>query len=228
MLGVYPTGMPGPGTEKVMSEQEVSIGRVERRRMRNLEALIAAGQAVMAEKGIDAATMHEIAERADIGAGTVYSFFRSKDDLAMAVLERLMTDLAKRIERVTESFEDPGQVYAFGVRTVILTATGDRRWRQLLLRSEVLADAMYRQMGPFAMRDLEKASQAGRFRVHDVQVTFRMACHAMVGLARAITTDGLADDAVDEGVIAILCMTGIGRDDATELAHRFCPPLPEA
>ena len=102
------------------------LGRVARRRIKNLEALIRAGREVMGEKGIDAATMAEIADRADIGAGTVYTFFKSKDELAIAVLESLMTDLGNRIEQVTNTFEDPAQVYAFGVRTVIDTVIDPR------------------------------------------------------------------------------------------------------
>lgn len=206
----------------------ITLGRVARRRQRSFEALIQAGQQVMGEKGIDAATMAEIAERADIGAGTVYSFFKSKDELALAVLERLMFDLGNRIERVTDTFSDPAQVYAFGVRNVLQTATQDLRWKQLLNRSEVMADAMFRQMGPFAMRDMENATKAGRFRVDNPAVVWRMATHALVGMALAITRGAIAEATQDECVISLLCMTGIGRDEAAELASRPCPALPAA
>lgn len=205
-----------------------TLGRVARRRQKNLEALIRAGQEVMGEKGIDAATMLEIAERADIGAGTVYSFFKSKDDLALAVLERLMHDLGNRIEQVTNTFADPAQVYAFGVRNVLDTATQDLRWKQLLNRSEVMADAMFRQMGPFAMRDMENATRAGRFLVDDPGVVWRMATHAIVGVALAVTTGNLPETAVQETVVRLLCMTGIGRDEAIDLASRPRPTLPRA
>ena len=89
---------------------------VDRRKRRNREALIQAGYEVMAQKGIDAATMSEIAELADVGAGTVYNYFASKDELAISVMEQVMERLAQRIEAVTNSFSDPGQVYAFGIR----------------------------------------------------------------------------------------------------------------
>lgn len=203
-------------------------GRVARRREKNLEALIRAGQAVMAEKGIDAATMLEIAERADIGAGTVYTYFKSKDELAIAVLERLMTELALRIEKVTDTFTDPAQVYAFGIRTVIDTATGDLRWRQLLYRSEVIAGAMFRQMGPFAIRDLRNATAAGRFKVDDADLTWKMATSAIVGVALAVTTGTLPETVIDECVVRLLCMTGLGRDEAIDLARRPRPALPAA
>ncbi len=185
-----------------------------------------AGTKVMSKKGIDQATMQEIAELADVGAGTVYSYFKSKDELAIAVMERLMYDLALRIEAVTDTFTDPAQVYAFGIRTVIEAATGDIRWRQLLYRSEVIADAMHRMMGPFAIRDLENATRAGRFKVRDASLTFKMAAHAIVGSCLAITQGDFSADAVDEIVVLSLCMTGIGEAEAVELASRERPPLP--
>lgn len=195
-------------------------GRVARRQRRNREALIRAARVVMAEKGVGAATMLEIAERADVGAGTVYNYFKSKDDLAVAVLEGMMHDLAVRIERVTDTFDDPAEVYAFGIRTVLDVATHDLRWRQLLNRSEVIADAMYRVMGPFAIRDLRRATEAGRFRVTDPHLVWKLATHAIVGVSLAITNDELPSAAIDEAVVRLLCMTGIGADSATELASR--------
>ena len=103
--------------------------RVDRRKRRNRDALIGAAYKVMTEKGIDAATMSEIAELADVGAGTVYNYFDSKDELAVCVMEQVMHRLAERIERVTNTFTDPAQVYAFGVRNVMKAATTDQRWR---------------------------------------------------------------------------------------------------
>ena len=85
-------------------------GRVARRQRRNREALIDAARTIMTDKGVDAATMLEIAQRADVGAGTVYNYFKSKDDLAIAVLETLMHDLALKIQAVTDTFDDPAQV----------------------------------------------------------------------------------------------------------------------
>lgn len=209
------------------SHQREEMGRVARRRRRNRAALIAAGRAVMAEKGIDAATMLEIAERADVGAGTVYTFFASKDELAIAVLENLMHDLALRIEKVTNTFDDPAQVYAFGLRTVIEEATRDRRWQQLLNRVEVISDAMVRMMGPFAIRDIENATRAGRFHSEDPALTLRLAAHAIMGFALAVARGEEPASNAEEAVVNLLCMTGISREDALELAARPRPPLPD-
>lgn len=205
--------------------EEASAGRVARRQQRTREALIVAASALMSEKGVDGATMLEIAERADMGAGTVYNYFKSKDELAIAVLEDMMHRLAVRIEEATQAFEDPAQVYAYGIRTVLETATTDVRWKQLLNRSEVIADALFRRIGPFAIRDLRRAADAGRFKIPNAELVWRLTSHAIVGISLAITTDAVPLDSIDQVVVRLLCMTGIGVDSAIELSQRPRPAL---
>ncbi|WP_284778022.1 TetR/AcrR family transcriptional regulator [Agrobacterium sp. lyk4-40-TYG-31] len=201
-------------------------GRVARRQRRNREALLKAGHEVISEKGIDAATMLEIAERADVASGTIYNYFKSKDELAIAVLELVMEQLAARIENVTNTFEDPAQVYAYGVRTVLETATGDMRWRQLLDRSEVIANATFHRMGPFAIRDIRNATAAGRFSTPDPDLTWRMTCFAIVGVSLAMIKDSSSAPSLDEVVVRLLCMAGMSETDSRELAKRPRPLLP--
>lgn len=200
-------------------------GRVARRQRRNREALIRAASAIMSEKGVDSATMLEIAEHADVGAGTVYNYFKSKEELAFAVLEDIMRNLAIRIEKVTNTFADPAQVYAYGIWTVLETATHDERWIPLLNRSEVMADAMYRQMGPYAIRDLHQATEAQRFFIGDADLVWRLTTHAIVGAALAISSGLLPTDSKTEIIARLLCMTGIDIKIAEDLANRPRPQL---
>ena len=214
------------GVNAVLTSKTLPKGRVAIRQERNREALVQAGYIVISEKGIDSATMQEIAQLADVGAGTVYSYFKSKDELAISVMERVMHNLALRIEQVTNTFSDPAQVYAFGVRTVLDHANGDMRWKQLLNRPEVIADAMFRCLGPFAIRDLENATAAGRFKVADASLTWKMATYAIVGVSVAITQGELDHSRLHETVVRLLCMGGIGELEAIELAERPRPVLP--
>jgi AcrR family transcriptional regulator len=210
-----------------MTTTRLPASRIDRRKQRNRQALIDAGYQVMAEKGIDAATMVEIADLADVGAGTAYNYFASKDELAMSVMEQVMHRLAQRIEAVTDTFDDPGQVYAFGIRQVMNAATTDQRWRWLLRRSEVIADAMYRVMGPFAIRDIRNAVAAGRYRVEDAELAWRQATHAIVGFGLAVCDRKIAPDKIDEAVVNLLGMVGVAREAGWEIARRPSPAVPE-
>jgi AcrR family transcriptional regulator len=205
---------------------EKPVTRRERRQMQNREALIAAGYTVISEKGIDAATMGEIAELADVGSGTVYNYFGSKDDLVIAVMERVMHRLAERIEAITNTLEEPALHYAFGVRCVLLATIEDPRWKGLLSRSEVISDAMFRVMGPFALKDLEDARRAGSYDVSNATLVWRMATHAITGFGLAVSK-GLIDAAsIDEAVVSLLGMVGVRRSEAIKMVYRTWPELP--
>lgn len=60
-------------------------GRRERNKLEKRARLIQAARALFAEKGFDAATMQEIARAADLGAGTIYLYAQSKEDLLIQV-----------------------------------------------------------------------------------------------------------------------------------------------
>lgn len=59
------------------------------------EAIIQAAAAVFAERGFAGATVAGIAASADVGKGTVYEYFDSKEDIFLAVFELLMGQLAE-------------------------------------------------------------------------------------------------------------------------------------
>lgn len=206
--------------------ENLKEGRVARRQRRNREALIRAASDVMSEKGIDAATMLEIADRADVGAGTVYNYFRSKDDLAVAVLEEIMQDLALRVETATDDFTDPAHVYAVALLTVLDTATTDERWRQLLNRSGIVADVMFRRIGPFAMDLLKQGGSTGRFVPGDGALTWRLTTHAIVGIGLSVSHGDLPASAISAAAVRLLCMTGLSATAAQDLVDRPRPTLP--
>ncbi|WP_324739985.1 TetR/AcrR family transcriptional regulator [Tsuneonella sp. CC-YZS046] len=85
------------------------VRRVRRRQVTRLSQdqrvsdILAAAKEVIATKGYEGVTMAEIAERANIVEGTVYRYFKNKDDLLLRVAE----------EWFTHSFADLVDVSAF-------------------------------------------------------------------------------------------------------------------
>ena len=71
--------------------------RVRRTRRRLKEAALD----VFSEKSIDAATVEEIAEKADLGKGTLYQHFSDKEDFAVAVIE----DAIRHLTEVIRSYD---------------------------------------------------------------------------------------------------------------------------
>jgi AcrR family transcriptional regulator len=61
---------------------------VQRRGRERVEAILDAAESVIGEMGLEAATTNAIAERAGASVGSVYHFFRNKDAIVDALLER--------------------------------------------------------------------------------------------------------------------------------------------
>jgi len=104
-------------------------------------------------------------------------------------------------------------------------ATTEQRWRWLFRRSEVVAGAMYRIMGPYAIRDIRKAVAAKRYHVEDAELAWRLATHAIVGFSMAVCEKNVPPEKMDEAVVNLLGMVGVNRQEAWELARRSGPEL---
>ena len=75
--------------------------RAERRKAREAEILDAA-QAIVAAEGPDGLTMHKLAERVDAAVGALYRYFRSKDELIVALQARAIVALAEDLDRALD------------------------------------------------------------------------------------------------------------------------------
>jgi len=65
-----------------------------------------AAMRVIARKGMDAATMQEIAEEAGVAKGTIYLYFRDRDELVEKTFETAIMQLTARIEKARDAEPD--------------------------------------------------------------------------------------------------------------------------
>lgn len=73
---------------------------------RTRERILAAAQEVFSQKGFHQATMDEIAERADVGKGTLYRHFPSKENLFHQLVQIRLKELEAEAERILDSDDD--------------------------------------------------------------------------------------------------------------------------
>lgn len=77
-----------------------------RERERRRQQIIAASKRVFVSKGIKA-TIKDIAEAAELSPGTLYIYFKNKDELYASLSIRLLKHLNLRLQRVKEKKEMP-------------------------------------------------------------------------------------------------------------------------
>ena len=199
--------------------------RLERRKAQTRAALIRAAQTLIAEGRTNAPIM-EITQAADVGMGSFYNHFETKEQLFEAAVEAVMDGYGQLLDELTADIEDPAEVFACSFR---LTGRLNRREPEL---SRVLLNNVLRLLSadsglaPRARRDIAAAVEAGRFDVEDLDVAVTMTAGALLALGQLLhdqperdvekTTDRLTED--------LLRMLGVPRRQA----QRICAlPLPD-
>src|SRR5512135_420576 len=90
--------------------------RLDRRKARTRRALIDAAVRLIAEGRGDRASIQEITETADIGFGSFYNHFESKDQLFQTASHEVLDRWGTMIDQACTGIQDPAEVFAASLR----------------------------------------------------------------------------------------------------------------
>ncbi|MDN5896338.1 MAG: TetR/AcrR family transcriptional regulator [Nocardioides sp.] len=205
-----------------MSTQQA--GRQGRRKAATRAALVAAATNQLAE-GRPHASIQEITEAADVGFGSFYNHFSSKEELFDAAVSETLDAHAQVLARAAQGIDDLAERLAVGVR-----ASG-RLQRQLPEMSKVIlhhgTTVLTREHGLVARarEDLSAGVVTGRFVSADPGLSFMLAGGALLGLLQWLEDNPEADAglATDQLVENLLTMLGLPPSEARALATSHLP-----
>src|SRR5271157_4142628 len=95
-------GMPR-ATNGAASAATPSISRRERKQHATRRAIFDAAIRMFSEQGFDTPTIDQIAAAADIGKGTFYNYFGSKEEILVAFMVRVEAGMGRRLARFAEA-----------------------------------------------------------------------------------------------------------------------------
>ena len=199
--------------------------RSARRKQRTRAALIAAAQSFIAAGKLNVPVL-ELTQAADVGMGSFYNHFESKEDLFAAAVNEVLDLHGARLDRLTASMDDPAEQFACSFR---LTGRLFRRRPQesaVLLSNGLPLMSAERGLAPRALRDIAAANETGRFTVHDPEMALAMAGGALLGLGRLLMSHPERDDAdtSDRFTEDLLRLFGMSAQEARRLCEL---PLPD-
>ena len=102
-------------TKSQVSTLEATGTRRERVARRE-EAIIDAARDMFIEKGFGKTTIAEIARQSGVADGTVYLYFKNKDDVARAVLSKFYSDLTQTAQEGVDGLTTPPERLEFLAR----------------------------------------------------------------------------------------------------------------
>ncbi|MDH6464588.1 AcrR family transcriptional regulator [Micromonospora sp. A200] len=200
--------------------------RLERRKAHTRSALVRAAQTFIAA-GKQNVPILELTQAADVGMGSFYNHFDSREQLYQAAVEDALERYGALLDELTVGLDDPAHVFAQSFR---LTGRLHRRSPELskvLLSNGLALAGSDKGLAPRARRDIEDGVRAGRFSVRDPELATVIIAGAALVLGQLLHDHPERDDAAatDQVTEDVLRMLGLPPDDAHEICLRPLPAL---
>jgi AcrR family transcriptional regulator len=93
--------------EQAVNAPPAQLSRIQRKRGRKTQEILTTAAALFGERGYDAVSLEDVAERLDVTKGSLYYYFPSKDELVTAAIETLGTEWTARLERLMATQDGP-------------------------------------------------------------------------------------------------------------------------
>jgi len=227
---------PPPTTTTTTTPSEEREPRGARRKRETHEKLLDAAFRLFGERGVDAVAINEITEVADVGFGSFYNHFASKEAIYEAVVDSVFGAFGDTLTQLTNDVEDPAEVVAICVRHTILRAHAEPLWGRFFLREGFKPAAMTRGLGARLLRDVQRGVAAKRFDTPDVLMAVLLAGGCVMATvategsrpgqgARARQLGLDTKDLPNRAAAAILEALRLSRAEAQKLAARPLPPI---
>jgi len=199
--------------------------RLDRRKARTRQALIDAAVQLMAEGRGDRASIQEITDAADIGFGSFYNHFASKEELFRVASEEVLEGWGQMIDAACAGIDDPAEVFATSLRI-----SGRLAWTRPDIAAFITGVGLDlldipNGLAPRALRDLRAAQVAGRFTVLDAEVALSAVAGGLIGLLRlhAMSPERVTETSVDQLTESSLRFLGLPAGQARRLAQLRLP-----
>lgn len=200
--------------------------RLERRKAHTRAALIRAAQSFLAAGTVSVPVL-EITQAADVGMGSFYNHFDSKEQLFQAAVDSALESHGALLDKLTETLDDPAEAFTQSFRMTGRLFRREPELSRVLLNNGPALITSNRGLAPRALRDIKDAADAGRFSVRDPELALALVAGTALGLGQLLHAQpdrdaAAATDAITEDLLRAL---GLSIDEAHTLCTRPLPTL---
>jgi AcrR family transcriptional regulator len=139
--------------------------RLNPRAERTRAALIAAGRRLFSEHPVDAVTVDDIVQAAEVGRGSFYNHFVDREGLLRAIASEIRGAVEQAVERANAEVSDPASRIARAVCTYLHYAVDDPERAGVLARIHSGHMSMNAGLNRGLVDDIAAGLAAGRFAV---------------------------------------------------------------
>ncbi|MHC8354480.1 TetR/AcrR family transcriptional regulator [Pseudomonas sp. LB3P81] len=162
------------------------LTRGHKKRERTRRGLVDAALRLIARKEVGEIALLEVAAEAAVSNGTIYNYFRTRDEVLEAVGIAMAAEFSDAISAVSKDVSCGAQRLSIGVRMFICRATADHQWASALLRIIHFDQAMRSRLAGHVLGDLREGLRAGTIAYEDERVALDIVVSCTTGAMRSV------------------------------------------
>lgn len=199
--------------------------RVAQKQARARRSIIEAADKLTKTRSVDDVSIKDITEAADVGQGTFYIHFKSKNEVLIPIMQADAARLDEAMQHALKGTDDPAVILATSGRIMGRYVTSDERWRWVLRNSSVPVEEMQRAFGQFRDRDYQKGHVSGDFIKLDSSITASFTFGGFVNVLVANLDSQEREHAIDQAIELVLRALGVNEKRAHQLATQKLPEI---
>jgi AcrR family transcriptional regulator len=162
------------------------LTRGHKKRERTRRGLMEAALRLIARKEVGEIALLEVAAEAAVSNGTIYNYFRTRDEVLEAVGIAMAAEFSDAISDLNSDVQCGAQRLSIGVRMFVCRAAADHQWANALLRIIHFDQAMRSRLAAHVLGDLREGLRAGTFAYVDEGVALDIVLSCTTGAMRSV------------------------------------------
>jgi len=197
--------------------------RGSRSRERTRRKLIDAAHRVIALKGFDSTTIEDITNSADVGFGTFYNHFTSKEDITKALFQDRAEEIGRVVDEINSHETDKAIAITYIQKVFLTRALHDPVWGWFIVRTQGTHQYMKEYYYDRAIQDIKTGVKQGRFTITATDAAARITLSALVGSMRSLLEGDAPKDMAEQTVECLMRMFGLSEDESKKISKCALP-----
>ncbi|MGO4465361.1 TetR/AcrR family transcriptional regulator [Pseudoduganella sp. RAF53_2] len=202
----------------------VAAERRERMRAR----LIETAMIVFAEKGVGASIIPDVVSLAEVSQGSFYNYFRTNEDLLLAISDELSGEMVGLIEAAVSDIEDPALRVATGMRCYLHLARKHNLLARFLAAGGLRVLAAQNKAFRYLPEDIEEGQKRGDLANVPLEIVLDLIGGAGLVAIDRMARGRTAKDYPEKIVAAIMRTMGLSVAEAERVTGASLPKLAPA
>ncbi len=199
------------------------LTRGHKKKAKTRQTLVDAALRIYARKGGGELTLNELADEADVSHGTIYNYFRTREEVLEAVGIALADQFSQSISLLSTGVESGAQRMSIGVRMFVCRAIADPAWANAVVHVIHYDEGIRSAVAANVRHDLQIGFKQGSFAYSDEEVALALVVSCAIGAMQSIVEGQRVVNHDIKLAEMVLKALGLPSNEAHRIAHL---PLP--